>query len=140
MPEYGFSLNRIFSTKYIIVDCVLRRENVGQTKPVFLHISCSEQSNTTCRRFYFANTTDLYTRNYVENQHGFQCSSIAPFIFQKPEASLLINEILNCPSTQLLPQNSFYYLRKSPKKLVFQSRVACKGVAKACTKLDQIRH
>ena len=90
--------------------------------------------------FTFANTTDLYTRNYVENQHGFQCSSIAPFIFQKPEASLLINEILNCPSTQLLPQDSFYYLRKSPKKLVFQFRVACKGVAKACTKLDQIRH
>ena len=38
MPEYGFSLTRIFPYKERFVDSVLVPENTGQRKPVFWHI------------------------------------------------------------------------------------------------------
>ena len=38
MPEYGFSLTRIFRYKDRIVDFVLIPESAGQRKPVFWHI------------------------------------------------------------------------------------------------------
>ena len=41
MPEYGFCLNRIFPYKDRIVNSVLIKENTGQRKPVFWHISLS---------------------------------------------------------------------------------------------------
>ena len=42
MPEYGFSLTRIFLYKDRIYDYVLTREDMGQRKPVFWNILCSE--------------------------------------------------------------------------------------------------
>ena len=42
MREYGFSVTRILPYKDKIVDFVLIRENTGHSKPVFLHILCSE--------------------------------------------------------------------------------------------------
>ena len=45
MPEYGFSLTRIFPYKKKIEDFVLIQENVGQWKPVFLRILCSVNPN-----------------------------------------------------------------------------------------------
>ena len=42
MPEYGFSLTRIFLYKDRIYNYVLIREDTGQRKPVFWNILCSE--------------------------------------------------------------------------------------------------
>ena len=42
MPEYGFSLNRIFPYKDRIYDYVLIREDTGQRKPVFWNFLRSE--------------------------------------------------------------------------------------------------
>ena len=42
MPEYGFSLTRIFLYKDRIYNFVLIREDTGQRKPVFWNILCSE--------------------------------------------------------------------------------------------------
>ena len=40
MPEYGFSLTRIFLYKDEILDSVLIQENTRQRKPVFWHVLC----------------------------------------------------------------------------------------------------
>ena len=41
IPDYRFSLTRIFPHKIRIYDSVLIRENKSQRKPVFWHTSCS---------------------------------------------------------------------------------------------------
>ena len=43
MPEYGFSLARIFPYKERIVDFVFMWESAGQKKPVFWHILLHEK-------------------------------------------------------------------------------------------------
>ena len=42
MPEYGFSLTRIFLYKAIIVDFVLIQENMGTRKPILSQILHSD--------------------------------------------------------------------------------------------------
>ena len=56
MPEYRFSLTRIFPYKDKIYDYVLIREDTGQRKPVFWNILCSE--NLTLR-----NTSEQFVSN-----------------------------------------------------------------------------
>ena len=56
MPEYRFSLTRIFPYKDKIYDYVLIREDTGQRKPVFWNNSCSE--NLTLR-----NTSEQFVSN-----------------------------------------------------------------------------
>ena len=75
MPEYGFSLNRIFPYKDGIFDSVLICEYMGQRKPVFLHIF----------RSVFPNFSPLLQRqdtNFLmkkkQKETGFNTSVIKP--------------------------------------------------------------
>ena len=52
MREYGFLLTRILKYNDGIYDSVLIPENMGQWKPVFSHILCSE--NQVFRDFFFS--------------------------------------------------------------------------------------
>ena len=51
MREYGFSLILILPYKDRIVDSVLIRENMGQSKPVFSHIICSDKPKLEMQRY-----------------------------------------------------------------------------------------